>query len=201
MNNNRDVLSRKPWRASSRFAQAGYSIFDLIITSAIAGVLGLGAVGMNGLVQDARMTTSVNELITHLNLVRSETIKRGQQVVLCPSTDGSNCDGPKDGYTWWHGGYLLFVNTDGDTNRNSSEPIIRMHQALAGGVTLKTSNARSRITYQSTGFSSGSTATFTFCDSRGQAQVRYVILSNVGRARFSRTPSDGKADEGIEICS
>lgn len=184
-----------------RLKQAGYSLFDLMITSGVVSVLGIGAVGMTSMVQDARMTSEVNGLITHLSLVRSETIKRGQKVVLCPSADGSNCDEPRDGYTWWHSGYLLFVNMDKDTDRNSNEPIIRMRQALPGGVTIKSSDDRSRITYQSTGFSSGSTATFTFCDPRGQAQVRYVILSNVGRARVSRIPSDGKADEGIETCS
>ena len=192
---------RRQGRTPSRLIQAGYSIFDLIVTSAVASVLGLGAVSMNGLVQDARMTAEVNELIAHLNLVRSETTKRGHKVVLCPSTDGSICDEPKDGYTWWHSGYLLFVNMDEDTDRNGNEPIIRMHQTSPGGVKIKSSKARNRIVYQSTGFSAGSTATFTFCDPRGQPHARYVILSNVGRARVSRAPSDGKADEGIEICS
>ena len=181
--------------------QSGFSLHDLIITSAVAGVLSLGAGSMNGLVQDTRMTSEVNELIVHLSLVRSESLKRGQKVVLCPSSDGLNCDKPIDGFTWWHSGYLLFVNMDEDTDRNDSEQIIRMHQASLGGISIKSSKARSRIIYQSTGFSAGSTATFTFCDPRGQSHVRYVILSNMGRARVSRAPSDGKADEGIEICS
>lgn len=175
-----------------RLRQAGYSLYDLMVTSAVVGVLGVGAVGMNGLVQDTRMTAEVNELITHLSLVRSETIKRGQKVILCPTTDGSSCDKPKDGYTWWHNGYLLFMNTDGYTDRNSNEPIIRMRQALTGGVTIKSSDDRSRITYQPSGFSSGSTATFTFCDSRGSEKAKAVILNNVGRPYTSSKTWDKK---------
>jgi len=164
-------------------------------------MLSIGTAGMVGLVQNSQMTSEVNELIAHLNLARSEAILRGQEVVLCPSKNGSDCDDPNDDYAWWHSGYLVFVNMDGNTDRSSNEPIIRVHQTSPGRISIKSSKFRSRITYHANGLSSGSTATFTFCGTHEPSPARYVILSNTGRPRVASIPSDGKADEESELCS
>lgn len=195
------IAQRLPLRFGFFRTQAGYSLHDLIITSAVVGTLATGAPGMVGLVQNSQLTSEVNELMAHLNLARSEAIVRGQEVVLCPSMNGSDCDDPRDGYAWWHGGYLVFVNTDENADRASNEPIIRVHQASPGRISIKSSEFRSRVTYRANGLSSGSTATFTFCGSLGQSPARYVILSNTGRPRVSSIPSDGTADEESELCS
>lgn len=179
---------RENIRAKPRQAQAGYSIFDLIVTSAVAGVLGLGAVGMNGLVQDARMTAEVNNLMGHLYMARSEAIKRGQKVVLCPSADGSNCE---NGYAWWHDGYLLFVDVNKDDDRQPDEMIVVVRQASPADIAIN-SKARERIAYQASGLSPGDTATFTFCDGRGSGKAKAVILNNGGRPRISAKTSEGE---------
>ena len=195
------IARRFPLRSGFFRTQAGYSLHDLIITSAVVGTLSISTAGMVGLVQNSQMTSEVNELMAHLNLARSEAIVRGQEVVLCPSMNGSDCDDPRDGYTWWHSGYLVFVNTDENTDRASNEPIIRTHQASPGRISIKSSEFRNRVTYRANGLSSGSTATFTFCGAPAQSPARYVILSNTGRPRVSPIPSDGEADEESELCS
>jgi len=195
------IVQRIPLRSDFFRTQAGYSLYDLIVTSAVVGTLSIGTAGMVGMVQNSQITSEINELMAHLNLARSEAIVRGQEVVLCPSMNGSDCDDPKDGYAWWHSGYLMFVNMDENADRASNEPIIRAHQASPGRISIKSSKFRSRVTYRANGLSSGSTATFTFCGAHEQSPARYVILSNTGRPRVSPIPSDGKADEESELCS
>ena len=70
---NRHLLGSLSLLPSSwlRQRQSGYSLYDLIITSALASVLGVSAVGMSSLVQDARLTAGVNQLMAELSLARS----------------------------------------------------------------------------------------------------------------------------------
>lgn len=187
MNNNHAVLSRKSWRAGSRFAQAGYSIFDLLVTSTVAGVLSLGAVGMNGLVQDARMTGEINQLMGHLNLARSEAIKRGTAVTLCKSENGTGCATGSE----WHKGWIIFV--DGNVNRqiDGGETIIQIEQPL-DAIALNFAGALNHdryVTYKPDGMVEPN-GTFTFCDNRGTDKAKAIILLGTGRPRVSSVSSN-----------
>lgn len=184
--------------AADFFGSRGYSLQELLITLTIAGGVVATGAGATHIVRDTFQTAEINTLITHLNLARSEAIKRRQDTVLCPSADGRRCDAAKD-YTWWHRGILLFVDTDGNRQPDPHDPVIRMHSPSAR-LHIKSSRDRSQVVYQPNGLASGTNMTFTFCDPRGTASARYVIMSNSGRARVSSTPPDRKADEGLERC-
>lgn len=194
MNNNYRVLRRRSWRASTRFAQAGYSIFDLIVTSAVAGVLSLGAVGMNGLVQDARMTAVVNQIMGDLSLARSEAIKRNTPITLCKSSDGTSCSDEAA----WHEGWIVFTDYNKNREVDANEAIIRAQQALTGNMTLRygETGTYTYVRYNSSGEASRA-ATFTFCDSRGADKAKAVIVYWTGRPRISTKTS---ADEPL-TCS
>lgn len=187
MNNNQDVSSRKPWRVSSRFAQAGYSVFDLIITSAVAGILSLGAVGMNGLVQDARMTAAVNQVMGDLNLARSEAIKRSAPITLCKSNDGASCSDEAA----WRDGWIVYTDPNKNREVDTGEIIIRAQQALTGDMTLRygETGTYTYVRYNSSGEASRA-ATFTFCDNRGADKAKAVIIFWTGRPRVSTRTSE-----------
>src|SRR3990167_3640035 len=103
MDRSQQDLRRRDERAPTRHIMAGYSLHDLLVTSTVAGFLGLGGASMAGLVQDARMTAAVNELMGNLNLARSESIKRGSRIAICRSQDGISCSG-----TGWNEGWIVF---------------------------------------------------------------------------------------------
>jgi len=167
--------------------QRGFTLPETIITLAIAGVLvGMAAPSLHSLLLNNRMTVEVNTLMAALQTTRSEAVKRRQVVTLCPSRDGQTCTGPASDYTWWHKGALLFVDSNDNDRRDDGETVVRVFQEASGGLTIKTSRARQRVNYQPNGFSSGTNPTFAFCDARGMASVRYVIVSNTGRPRISR---------------
>ena len=190
--------SRKFPAATRRWICRGYSLYELLVTLAIAGGVATAGAGVSQIVRDTAQTAEVNTLIAHLNLARSEAIKRRQDTVLCPSTDGRRCDAAQD-FTWWHRGMLLFVDTDGNHQPDAHDPVIRIH-APSTTLRIKSSRGRPHVIYQPNGLASGTNVTFTFCDPRGTGSARYVIVSNSGRARVSSTPPDGRADEGLERC-
>lgn len=182
-------LRRRGARVPSRRNAAGYSLHDLLVTSTVAGFLGVGAVSMAGLVQDTRMTAAVNELMGNLNLARSEAIKRRMPVTLCKSSDGVSCSGSAA----WRDGWIIFADPDKNREVDDGESVIHVQQALAGDMTLRygETGTYTYVRYNDSGEASRA-ATFTFCDGRGADKARAVIVFWTGRPRVSTRTSDNK---------
>lgn len=154
---------------------------------AIAGILAATATpAMQNIVYEQRLTAHVNELFGDLQLARSEAIKRVAQVTLCKSSDGTACSTTSN----WQTGWIVFADTNGNEAVDSGETIIKVHQALESGVTLRYGSSYDYVYYKSDG-TAWPNATFTFCDTRGVTNARAIIVSNTGRARVSSEASDG----------
>ena len=170
----------------SRIRQHGFTLQELLVSLAVGGALVSGGAGLHAAVQDSRQTTVANELVTHLNLARSEAIKRHTRVSVCPTQDQSTCLAADGRYTFWQYGWLIYA----DENHNGEpEPaeIIRVQPPADARLVIRTSHGRPEITYQTTGTAGGSTATFAVCGANGAQGARYVTVSNTGRPKISRT--------------
>jgi type IV fimbrial biogenesis protein FimT len=167
----------------------GYSMTEVLTTLAVVGVVvSNGVPAMQNLVHEQRLTTQVNQLFTDLHLARSESIKRSAQVTLCKSNDGATCSTASD----WRDGWIVFADTNGNEAVDTGETIIRVGQALATGTTLRYGTSYSYVYYKSDG-AAWPNATFTFCDPRGAANARAIILANTGRPRISNKSSSDDA--------
>lgn len=186
MNGNFHGLRHQSRRVSSRFTQSGYSIFDLIVTSAVAGVLSLGAIGMTGLVQDSRMTATVNQLMGDLSLARSEAIKRNTIIALCKSINGASCSTDAA----WNNGWIIFTDDNNNHDVDAGETIIHVQQALEGNLTLRygETGTYSYVRYNPSG-EAWPGATFSFCDNRGADKAKAIIVYWTGRPRVSTKTS------------
>jgi len=81
----------KPSRAlrTKRPAICGFTLIELIVTLVVVVVLvAVGLPGMAGLVQNNRLTTSTNKLVSSLYLARSEAISRNGPVSVCAVDTG-----------------------------------------------------------------------------------------------------------------
>ena len=81
----------------------------------MVGILGtLIAVSLPNF-QDTMANNVINSqaklFITTLNLARSEVIKRGTNVGICPSNDGLDCDAASGSARW-----IVFVDVNGDAD-------------------------------------------------------------------------------------
>lgn len=167
--------------------QRGFTLAELLVTLSVSMILGIGTAEFAPrIIQDSRMVTAVNEFVGILQRARSQAIKRGRRVVLCPTRDTVNCGHSLD----WQTGWLLFESDNRE--READEPLLRIGQPPGDGIYMYASNSRKRIVYQPTGTSGGSNSTFTFCDRNNHTKPRVICLSNTGRPRVSRTRCDGK---------
>jgi len=167
---------------SSKQKMVGFTLVEALVVLAIVAIVSnIAAPSFNNLIQNSRMTTQYNELLTYLSLSRSEAVKHNSTVTICKSDDFATpaCGGE------WHDGWLIFVDDDGDGVFDvGTDELIRVHAALSGDNTLDYSH--SRITFSGDGMASGVfNGTFTLCDSRGNTGRKGMIVSTTGRTRYA----------------
>jgi len=168
--------------------QHGLTLIELITTVSIVAILATVAVpSFSDLRHDSERTTAVNGFIHALFLARSEAIKRGQVVSICKSVDGSTCAHKP---AQWQGGWIVFANTDRDDLpvRDTNEPILLVHSGWAGGVITSNREAYSFRPYQQAVVN----GTLVFCDPRGSADARAIIISHTGRPRVAHRDSSNR---------
>lgn len=166
----------------------GFTLMELIISVSILAILGgLAAPGFASMWWDAKRTTAVNGFIHSVFLARSTAISSGRTVTLCRSPDSQTCSHQLDG---WEAGWIVFVNRDDDRPpaRDVEESVLRVFPASPG----------SHISSNRTSFSfrpdvhrvvNGS---MVFCDARGSAHARAVIINSAGRPRVSSRDSNNR---------
>ena len=107
--------------------QRGFTILELMFTIAVLAVMASLAVpSFLETIRANRIVTDNNELIAALVLARSEAIKRGQRVTVCPSADQASCAGGGG----WEQGWIVFVDPAGVGVVDAGEPVLRAWDPL-----------------------------------------------------------------------
>lgn len=162
---------------------AGFTLVELVLACAIL-VIATGAAlpSLSGLLEHHHANAAVSALTRQMQLARTAAISRNHRTVLCPSADGSQCLSGSD----WSGGWILFVDDDGNRRPDSGEDILRVEQAPTSRHLRITSNGgRQQLRYLPDGSSAGSNLTLSVCSPRGELLAR-VVVNNVGRPRSER---------------
>jgi len=153
----------------------GFTLFELMVTLAVAAlILSLGVPGFRSFIQNNRATTHTNDLVTALNLGRSEATRRGASVLLCSSSDGATCSGSND----WSSGWIV---------RRPAGAVVRTWPERSGGDGVLTANV-SQIQFQARGSLAGGTVPLLqirLPDCSGD-QGRDVSVNMAGRIAVTR---------------
>jgi len=171
--------------------QNGFTLIELLITIIIAGVLLTIAVpNYQAFVRKNHTATNANNLVTALNLARSEAIKRGIQVTL--RRKGSSSQTWEDGwdvYTDINANGSFDDDADANLCETNEDCLLRTYAALPTNFTLRTGgNFANWIAYSASGASAGSGGlgndTFRLCaNDANTAKSRAIIVSSSGRPR------------------
>lgn len=159
----------------------GVTLIELIGTVGAAAILaGIAGPSFMDARYNAERTSTVNAFLHGLFLARSESIKRGQVVTVCPSQDGSAC---ATSGSLWHDGWMIFVNKDREQapERDADEDVLFVHGRWKAGTISSNRSSYSFRPYRQ-GVVNG---TIVFCDPRGGEHARAIIISHTGRPRVA----------------
>lgn len=167
----------------------GFSLLQLIITLAVAGILsGIGIPHWGYVVKNNLIAAERQQFFAWLQFARQTAVMQNQTITLCPVQDGMQCS--RD-YQSWHTGYMVFVDTNGNKQREADEALLRVSEAARAGVLIQTSSGRRAIRYRMDGSAWGSNVTIRFCAQHHPALNRTLIVHSSGRVRLADTLSNG----------
>lgn len=157
----------------SRF-NAGFTLYELMVTVAVAGIIASFAIpSFQSFVQNGRAVTHTNDLITALNLGRSEATRRGAPINVCASTDGATCSGGTD----WSTGWIMRSPVVAD-------PVLRAWPARSGGASVLTGT--STIQFQARGSLTAAAALALQLPNCADPGRRNITINIAGRIAVNR---------------
>ena len=156
-----------------RRKEAGFTLIELMITVIIVSILSaMAAPSYRSIVTDMRMSSEINALINDLNFARSEALKRGQTITVCPATNPTSTTIACTTTSNWANGWVVLAPlaaapllrlsagvTHSDTLTNSSTGIITitpLGYAFSADTIQLRDSANSVALYRCITFTSGS---------------------------------------------
>lgn len=121
-------------KSSSRSTNSGFTVVELMTTLTVALLLlVIGVPSVSTLLANNQMVATTNDLVTHLQYARSESVKRQMPVSVCSSGDGLICAGSSE----WGVGWIVFTDDSGTAGSfDGSDQLLRSFQPTGSFVSI-----------------------------------------------------------------
>jgi type IV fimbrial biogenesis protein FimT len=172
-------------KASHGSHNKGFTLVELLIVMAVAAIsVSIAVPSFRTLYQNNRAASQANKFLSAVYMARSESVKRGVRVTLCPRslprTNPESCTGTVD----WKTGWLLFTDEAGVVGAfDGADTLLQIWDEVRGNPSFNAT--ASNLQFQSSGYTASAVSyTLTMPDCVGD-QIRIIDVSMTGRAAVS----------------
>ncbi len=176
-----------------RNPQHGLTLVELMVAVSVMSILmAVGIPSYRYITTSNRVSAEVNGLLLDLQFARSEALKQGRAITICPATTTLTCAGNSN----WQNGWIVFMDINGNgTMDDATTEIVLKNQPsfAANNDTFVSDNNVKFITYNREGFAAGlpPTAagyiTITLHDkTANKSWTRCVEVNTIGKVRTER---------------
>ncbi len=159
-------------------------MLELMLVISIAAILlVIGVPAFQDFGARQRMTAAISSLHGQLALARNQAIRFNEYVIACPGDLEHGCADSGD----WSDGWIVFSDLNGDGQYQALETVHHIEAGLEQ-IVIHSSSGRPSLRFYPNGSAPGSNGSITFCDLRGPAHARKLVLSNSGRIRRDEAP-------------
>lgn len=136
----------------------GFTIIEIFVGIAILAILlGMALPSFTESLRNNRAISLSNNFLSFLNYARSEAIKRGSNVSVCPATDDSFSACGTD----WTQGWIVLLDPNG-TQTVSNATILRTELVDDPNLTLAPTPNVNVVTFTSSGFPAANSSNVSF---------------------------------------
>jgi type IV fimbrial biogenesis protein FimT len=138
-------------------ALRGFTLVELMITVSIIGItLAIGVPSYRYVTNSNRVSAEVNQLLGDMQYARSEAVKEGTPVSVCPGTataSGTTYTGSCSTTVNWQSGWLVFTDLNGNGALDAGDQILKVQPAFSSTDTfVSTDAAVTSISFNREGF-------------------------------------------------
>ncbi|MCF8155057.1 MAG: GspH/FimT family pseudopilin [Rhodoferax sp.] len=170
----------------------GFTMIELMVVIAIIAILTtIAAPSFKAMLQSNSMTSTVNGFLADTRYARSESIRRGGDVVMCrsdnPETSTPIC-ATGSGTNGWVSGWIIYLDQNGNGTIESTE-LLRVQGPITSidSITQTSGSARNELKFTATGrLTLTSMLSLQFGGGSFANEAQRTICLNVGgRARIA----------------
>ena len=166
--------------------ERGLTLIELLVALAIVGVtLSSSLPQWGGFLAERGLRDRADALMQALLQARSEAIKRGTRVDVCPAAGDACAEAPAG----WEAGWIVFADLDRNGGRDASDTVIARERAAPPGVTIRGNRpVADYVSYTSLGQArriDGALQMGSFTVCRPGLVGRKVVLASSGRVRIA----------------
>lgn len=168
----------------------GFTLLELVTVMLIAGILAsIGTASFRYVTTSNRIASEINGLLGDMQFARSQAVKSGNPVTVCPVTiaNPTTCAANST----WTGGWIVFLDLNGNGTVDTADLIIRTQKSISPDTLASSSANFKEIIFNREGFGSNgltSWATVTLDSNPVNTQWRRCLaVSAVGALTVERS--------------